>query len=145
AAGAFVLWTSRRRPAEIAAFVAPLVQLVVPFLLWKLAYYGDVLPNTYYAKSGQLSWFAQGLRYIAYFFEKSWVLLLGPPLLLLALLRRDRDVPESAPVAARSALLAAAFAAVWLGYVARIGGDFMYARFLVPAIPFLAVLFELGL
>ena len=143
-AGAFVLWTSRRRPAGIVAFVLPLALIVGPYLLWKRGYYGDVLPNTYYAKSGQLAWYSQGVRYVAYFFEKYWVLLLGPPLLLLGLARK-RASDEASDLATRSAALAAALAAVWIAYVARVGGDFMYARFLIPATPLLAVLLELGL
>ena len=145
-AGAFLLWASRRRPAEIAAFVAPFVLLVAPYLVWKRAYYGDVLPNTYYAKSGQLAWWSQGVRYVAYYFEKYWVLLLGPPLLFLGLLRkRPSEGSVATDIARRSAALAFTLVIAWLAYVARVGGDFMYARFLIPITPLLAVLLELGL
>lgn len=145
AAAAFVLWTSRRRPREIVAFVLPLVLIVAPYLLWKRTYYGDVLPNTYYAKSGQLAWWSQGARYLVSYFEKYWVLLLGPALVLLGSVMKRRADDTTEPLAARSAVLAATIAAIWLLYVARVGGDFMYARFLVPVTPLLAVLLELGL
>lgn len=141
--GAFVLWSSRRRPANVLAFAIPLLVLVAPYLFWKKAYYGDVLPNTYYAKSGQLAWWSQGVRYVAYSFEKYWVLLLGPPLLLVGFAKSKRKGAD--PLVTRSAGLAAAFAAVWVAYVARVGGDFMFGRFLIPATPFLALLLELGL
>ena len=47
----------------VVALDAAVVALYVPYTYWKVVYYGDLLPNTYYAKSADLAWTAQGLRF----------------------------------------------------------------------------------
>ena len=80
--------------------------------------------------------------------EKYWLVALGPVLLLGAYLRRrgrevDRE-SEPPPAALRQAALSGCIALVYVFYVVRVGGDFMFARFLIPATPFLLILLELG-
>ena len=41
-------WFARSRQLQLAGFVA----VIVPHLVWRLIYYGEPLPNTYYAKVG---------------------------------------------------------------------------------------------
>jgi hypothetical protein len=48
------------------------------------------------------------------------------------------------PTWARQALLGAALVVAYTFSVVRVGGDFMFARLLVPTLPFWAVLFDLG-
>ena len=52
----------RARPREIARFAVPFVVLVGAHFLWRWTYYGDLLPNTYYAKHVR-GWPEAGIRY----------------------------------------------------------------------------------
>ncbi len=145
--GVFVIAMMRAvKPA--VAYTAGFTILWLPAAAFRFSYYGSLVPNTYWAKSANLAWWEQGLRYLGLYFEKYGVLALGPALLLLVALRWRRE-----DVARRDALkaswlprvsLAGALAATYMLYVARVGGDFMYARMLIPATPFLLILFELG-
>ena len=74
--------------------VSPFLTLVVPWIAWKYAYYGRVLPNSYYVKvvGGGFN-LVNGLTYVCRFLH--WYLI-WPVLILaggLAVLRRRR-APE---------------------------------------------------
>lgn len=115
---------SRVRGGWIAG-LAPAAVLIGGWFAWKLAYYGDVLPNTFHAKVGvSAPSVAHGVAFVGAFLH---AYLLWPVLLAvaaLAVLRRrfDHGLP-------------AAIAGPWLAYVALIGGDFMEFRFFVPILP----------
>ncbi len=151
-AGAYLMVVSPRRIRDSAAFAVPFAALFVPFLAWKVAYYGEVLPNTYYAKSANRAWYSQGFAYVALYFRKYWVLPVGAVACGLALMRvrgsvtetRERSGNPVAPGFARAAGLATAFALIYTLYVAHVGGDFMYARLLIPATPFWLILVQLA-
>src|SRR5262249_34580157 len=49
---------------DATSFVAPFAVLVGAHFLWRHAYYGDWLPNTYYAKHVR-AWPEAGVRYFA--------------------------------------------------------------------------------
>ena len=131
--GAWIVmaWIKARPPFRSAltmifAAVAPAALLIGPWLLWKLWYYGDVLPNTYYAKVLPLSLpiFGQGLGYI-FNFLYSYQLL---PCVVLALAK--------AKTLRRPDLLVCSLLVLsWFAYVARVGGGFMEFRMLVPILP----------
>jgi hypothetical protein len=106
--------------------------LWLPVTIWRVAYYGDLFPNTYYAKSASIAWWSQGWFYARIYFVRYWPLVLALP---CAALVRPR----------RPAGLELALAAVYALYVMRVGGDFMFGRLLVPVTPFLLVLIERGL
>jgi arabinofuranosyltransferase len=109
--------------------------LVLPHLLWRRAYYGAWLPNTFHNKVslGDAS-FETGLHYVWSFVRWRF----GVP--MLALLAIDRPAWRWMPS------LAVAFAIAFVGYVAAIGGDWPIAnRFLVPVIPFLALFVVRGI
>lgn len=146
-AGVFVVLLTRHvRPA--AAFAGGFSMVTLPFEAFRFAYYGSLVPNTYWAKSAGVAWWGQGIRYLQLYGEKYGILVFGPVLLLLAWLgwraktRAAREMLASAWVP--RVLLALALAAGYTVYVVRVGGDFMYARMLLPATPFYLVLFELG-
>jgi len=142
-AGLSILVTSPGSRARAgAAFGIGFAALWLPFMLWRLGYYGDWFPNTYYAKSAYLAWYSQGWLYLRLFLSKYWILLATPPLLAVAALELRRD--PFLPVWTRQVLLAAGFVVAYTFYVVRVGGDFMFARLLVPTLPFWAVLLELG-
>jgi hypothetical protein len=123
--------------------------LWIPYTLWRVSYYGSFFPNTYYAKSADLAWWSQGFKYLELYALKYWPLLLGVALGIAALLGRSSfTAPQQAAGRARTdagpGLLALAMLTTYTLYVARVGGDFMFARFLIPVTPFLLVLTDLG-
>jgi hypothetical protein len=109
------------------------ILIVLPFFVWRYSYYGDLLPNTFYAKTGGgFRAVQRGLTYTGEF-----VLALGGPLVLLAL------VPSTKPSAWRSYLLA--LCGLYTVYVISVGGDhFPGERFFVLLVPWLAVLIANG-
>lgn len=141
------------RPRMRAAVVFALGFAVVwlPATVGRVAYYGDFFPNTYYAKSAWLPWYEQGWYYAGLFFERYWPLLAGPVLLISAVVvgwaRRKRGAAAAPGVAVhgRVVILALAIAVTYTAYVVRVGGDFMFARLLIPTLPFYLLLLGYGL
>jgi hypothetical protein len=128
--GAWILAGRDLRGA--VAFAAGFAALWLPATIWRVAYYGELFPNTYYAKSAALSWWSQGAFYAKIYFERYWPLLLAIPAAAVA---RPR----------RAGALELALAVVYTLYVMRVGGDFMFGRLVLPVAPFLAILVERGL
>lgn len=137
AGGAWTLARGRPRIFAAAAFAGVALAILGPWAAWKLAYYGDLMPNTYYAKSASRGWWDQGVVYARLYFRQYGVLALAVPLAAVAWVRR-------APGRERAAL-ALAFALPYVAYVIHVGGDFMYARLLVPTAPFFALALEAAL
>jgi hypothetical protein len=129
--GAALVWDRERR-GGLWRYALPLVAVYLPYQGWRSWYYGDCFPNTFYAKSGDLSYFEQGGRYLV-------ITLIGAglpvvaPLAIAAAVRRWRSLP------ARTLLISLP---VYLLYVAKIGGDFMLGRLAVPVLPLLFVFAE---
>jgi len=118
-------------PAQIRVAMRsalPIVICLVALTAWRLNYYGDPLPNTFYAKTGGLA-VGRGFAYL-------WSHIASHPLLWLLLALR----PLAGRVTDRTVPLLTA-AGLYLGYVVLIGGDFKpTGRFIVPVLPMLAVL-----
>lgn len=135
------------------AFAGAFAALWAPATLARVAYFGDYFPNTYYAKSADRSWFEQGFTYVGLYLQRYWGMGLAFALGAAALLasgyaraRRASAAPGSAEeVELSGTALAAVAALVHVLYVARVGGDFMFARMLLPATPLLLVVGEFGL
>jgi len=147
AAAAYLLWRTRRaRPALVFAGVWS--ALVIPLLLFRLAYYGDLLPNTYYAKSAGGAYWSQGWQYTRLYFGIYAVLLAGLaaiPAVWIVRVRRSRaGVGASARSATEldAAVLAGVLVLLTILYVTRLGGDFMFARFYIPVTPLLYLVAE---
>ena len=99
----------------LAWLILPFVILVAGHFLFRYAYYGEWLPNTYYAKHVR-PWYESGFRYLwAAALETGLYLLL--PLAWVGLARRWRERRDG--IYALVLLLIAAH----LAYVMRIGGD----------------------
>jgi hypothetical protein len=129
----------------IGILILPSVAIGVPYLIWKYLYYGAVLPLTYYAKSGDKGDFSQGLFYIWLYFRVHFtpaIALIAGGLLLL--LKKHNIAEQSGGRHPGSPSFAAVTIIVvyLLLFVARVGGDFMFARFIIPAIPFVCFLIE---
>lgn len=121
---------------------------VLPFLaygVWRLVYYGDVLPNTFYAKTGGtiFQWW-RGLKYVLWFVFH-YLIPLAPLLVLGAweIAGRGRRPGESGPDDGRSAgryglVVCLAVCAAYAAYIVWVGGDYMAMyRFFVPVLPVL--------
>ncbi|EMN72024.1 putative membrane protein [Leptospira interrogans serovar Bataviae str. UI 08561] len=114
--------------------------LPVFYYIWKLEYYGNILPNTFYAKSGGSPRLTQGLIYLWVFFKN--------------VLRYDTDfricscsffwtirkqwIHKNIEKDFRWILLVL-FPILYAGYYTWIGGDFMFSRFYLPILPLIFV------
>ena len=127
----------RRLVRELAYLVGPFVVLVAAHFLFRYAYYGEWLPNTYYAKHVQ-AWYEAGFRYLwAAALETGLYLLL--PLAFVALRARwktQRDLAYALPLLCIFPHMA---------YVMRIGGDYFEYRPLDFYWPLLAVPAAVGI
>lgn len=130
--GAYLLFYRRR---SLLAFVIGFAALWVPPTIWRVHYYGDFFPNTVHAKAGAYGRLHQGLFYVWLYFKQYWALLLSAPIVLFQW-RRFLVLSEM--------VLAAAFACAYGAFVIAVAGDFMFARFLIPATPFIAILLDAG-
>lgn len=146
-AGIFVLFDARHRRAMhvLTGYLLPFLLVFVPYLLWRHAFYGYWLPNTFYAKSGPGSYVGQGFCYVVGFFGCYWPLPLALAPMLTFLVRRPDLLAGISPFLGRRPWAAiAAFVGAYTAFVIYVGGDFMFGRFLVPILPTLLLAFDLG-
>lgn len=120
----------RRRLGNALAASAALALLVAALAAFKLAYYGELFPTAFYSKSASAAYYTQGVTYLRLFLLKNWFL---PPLLLALAAAVRGSRPEARFVPGDTCLLGAAL--LFVLYVVRSGGDFMFARRLIPAVP----------
>jgi arabinofuranosyltransferase len=117
----------RDKLTKVLALILPVTVVVATWTLWRQWYYGDLLPNTFYAKASSITSPSRGLFYV-YKFLVSYLLVPFPLLCLVALKRlisgRNTKV-----------LLCLALILLWTSYVVKVGGDFMEFRLLVPVMP----------
>lgn len=108
---------------------APVVLTLVLLTLWRLAYYGDPLPNTFYAKAGGGLAVERGLLYLR------WHALDRPLLYGLLALRLVAGRPT------RNTVPCMVLVAGYLAYVVAVGGDFKpTGRFIIPVLPAMGLL-----
>jgi len=108
------------------------VLMLAPWCVWKLWYYGDLLPHSFYLKAVNASTIEHGLRYF-YAFIVSYDLY---PFLFVCVFFAGRlFLKEQRPL-----LLLAGVVTLWFLYILKIGGDFMEFRFMVQVIPLMMVL-----
>jgi hypothetical protein len=160
----FILYMVLARPRRMQSGLesaSGFLVLWLPYIVWRVGYYREFFPNTYYAKSAALAWWSQGWLYVRVYFIKYWTLALAIPLALAAWIipqrmggralayRPTARSPEESPLSAAGGgpvpgpIVLAAFLAVGFTlYVMRVGGDFMYARMLIPATPFYIIVLE---
>lgn len=130
--GALLLDRARRK--QLIVYAIPFLAIYVPYFLWRWSYFGELMPNTYYAKSGSQAYFRQGAAYL---------LVGGIGLGLWGVL----PLAGLGAVLARRTLAGRAMILglpLYLVYVAKIGGDFMHGRLLIPAIALLLVWTNVG-
>jgi arabinofuranosyltransferase len=110
----------------------PILILVVPWLLWKYSYYGNLLPNPFYLKANGFSFsiFRSGIAYVGSFFASYY---LFP--FFLAILIHYKNIKAD-----KFLLLLFISIVFWIIYIIKVGGDFMEYRFFVPILPFIMIL-----
>ena len=116
----------------LAGFIA----LLLPFLIFKIIYYGDILPNSFYAKTGfSLEYIKSGLEYFWLFLRHYalWGILYVLPILFYKSLDEEQK-------------LFLLLTYIYTFYVIMIGGDvLMVHRFFLPVLPFLYLFYALSL
>lgn len=102
------------------------------YMGWKLSFYGAILPNTYWAKSGDLTYYSQGLIYLQTFLlgSHAWIALGAAGLGLWWATRSDCSASQAV-----FWTFSAIAVPLYGFYVVRVGGDFMYGRFFLPIVP----------
>ncbi len=110
--------------------IVPVAVIIGGWLFWKLSFYGNILPNTFYVRTSGVPAQPGGMMYLYRFFDSY---LLIPALLLILTMYADT-------LKDRRTLLAFVILIFWWSYVASVGGDFMEFRFFVPTLPLLIVL-----
>lgn len=114
-----------------AQIAVPAAALLVPWFAWKLAYYGNLLPNTFYAKSAgnPIVPILYGVGYLLAFFASY------AAFLLIGRYRKRRGELLAVPGVAQLLVVLP----VWFVYICLVGGDFMEFRFMVPVMPAMAM------
>ena len=138
ALGALWLARDRRLDARFARAWLPFALLVGGLLAFRRIYYGEWVPNTYYAKVGGELWWSSGVSYLVAF-ALEYALWLWLPLAILgavALTRRGRGFFPA---------LAAAMLVPYVLALAAIGGDYFEYRPLDLTFPFLFLLAAEGI
>jgi hypothetical protein len=115
--------------------------IIVPWTIWRLDYYGHLIPNAIAAKRGMLLWkqIYVGSRYVGQFILGNLPLALLLLIVLVALYRNRRSdrLQKMLPVESLLLILVGGL----FFFVAFVGGDWMPAwRFISPIVPLGAML-----
>jgi arabinofuranosyltransferase len=122
------------RSRDVLGFALPFVVIAGAHEVWRLSYYGEPVPNTFYDKVGTA---AQQVRRGIDYVLNSLPQLHPATLALLALLL---VLIPSGAIRGRAARYIALLAAAFVGYIILVGGDFIGPRFLFHVFPFIVVL-----
>lgn len=121
--------SERLRPRRLTHIIGLYCVIVIPYWGWRWFYYGDLLPNTFYAKVGTTTYqVLRGAQYVyAFAIEQHWPLF---SLLVLALFVNNARRVSIWHFHLLSVVV------VYLVYVILVGGDWMGSgRFIVPILP----------
>lgn len=128
---------TRTLPATTRTWLIAILAVTVPFHLFRIVYFGEWLPNTYYVKTGESSlvWLS-GLEKLHEMFDFNhlgFLVVLAPA----AFIDRRRTLEK---------LVLLAIAVGFMVYIVKVGVDEMrWHRLYLPALPFLVLLAALGL
>lgn len=131
------LWTFRKNVRVLSLTTLAFVCPILIWGAWSFSTYQALLPNTFNAKTNsaipRMELVIQGTRYL-------WVTFENDPITLMGLIAGIGAGILLGPRVLRAWGLGAA---LYVGYVIWIGGDFMAGRFV--AVPFFAAIFVLGI
>ncbi|MBA4313188.1 MAG: hypothetical protein C0417_11225 [Chlorobiaceae bacterium] len=118
---------------RIVTLFIPMALIIGTWFIWKLSYYGNILPNTFYVKASAITSPIKGLKYVSTFF---FSYLLFPLAVISIFSGREIFKHRISPF-----ILINSVIGLWIIYLIKIGGDFMEFRFFVPILPFIFLLF----
>ena len=121
----------RTRGLAASRLFAPAAAALAVLTIGSLAYYGALLPNTYYAKVEGLQGLAIGWRYLKAYLAGSPQVFVSLGLITAGLLL------AGSPETRRFLLFAALCSALHALYVVTVGGDFMHYRLMFHVYPLL--------
>jgi hypothetical protein len=124
-----ILWNKNRR--SVVVYSALSLTLPIAHEIFRVSYYGDVLPNTAYLKTfGWENRHIAGWQYTLEFVQRYPIVMSFA--LVGSLLSQQKQ---------RSRIYLIAFVLAYMAYIVYVGGDaFLNFRFFVPVIPLLLVL-----
>ncbi len=116
---------------------ATFVAVIAPYVAWRFWYYGDPLPNTYYAKvGGGIDQYLRGARHLKGFLENYGGVILIP---IMA-------VPFVFPCKETWVRCALWVVGGWVAYIVKVGGDGLaYFRFFGCIAPLIYLLAQQGI
>jgi arabinofuranosyltransferase len=116
------------------ALILPQSVILLPWLAWKLSYYGELFPNPFFLRTTESigETIQRGVRYIDVFVVSYW--LIPVCLVGVAAVGRFFRTPN------RHLLLLAIILLAWILYLVFVGGGFMEFRLLVPVMPYMFIL-----
>jgi hypothetical protein len=131
-----------RDPKSLRHVAAATLVYAIPFLIyfaWRYSYFGFLLPNTFYAKTGGgFGQVLRGLKYLALF--TFHYILPFVPILAVALWDRERTSRTPTKTATCTAFCSL-LVLVYCAYITAVGGDYMAMyRFFVPLLPVIYLL-----
>jgi len=149
----YILFTKKKLIKTYLYFLAPSLLIFLPYWLWRYNYYGYFFPNTFYAKSGNLEYYSQGLEYTWLYFKTYYVFLSIGILALLYIWKTKKELTSTLVKKVwdslhndshilQRILLCCLFIGIYSFFIIRVGGDFMFARFFIPITPILFILIE---
>jgi arabinofuranosyltransferase len=120
------------RAIRFVALAAPAAVLIGLLLVFKLVYFGTILPNTFHVKVDDdlASSLSIGWKYVFGFVTTYALYVPICSVLAYAVIRR------SIPVAVGLGAIV-----LWMAYMVRVGGDFMEFRMMLPILPILYAYF----
>lgn len=110
------------------------------FYIWKLEYYGNLLPNTFYAKSGGSANLWQGFVYLFSFLRMYYGMIPIVGFVFFSFFQTIRK--HFSPTQEKKDfhwILLVLFPILYSSYYTWIGGDFMFSRFYLPILPMVFV------
>jgi arabinofuranosyltransferase len=110
---------------------AAALAIPVVFEIFRMGYYAALVPNSALAKEASRPYWSAGWTYLHHAVDPYW---LWVPLLVLALGAYVPLVPRAASRARAVTLLFLVVGLLDALYIVRVGGDFMQARLLLPAL-----------
>lgn len=115
-----------------AVFLIPALLIVGTWIIWKIYYYHDVLPNTFYIKATGFSMpvIKNGIRYCYEYFNSYWQI----PMVLIGMVSIKSMIKSKIGILLIACLM-------WSIYIIKIGGGFMEFRLLVPITPFIFIIY----
>jgi hypothetical protein len=116
---------------DMRAWLAYFVLPFIGYLAWKIYFYHDLLPNSFYNKVNSIHYFSRGIEFLMSFARESWTYLWLIPVVLVFFSRR--------PLTWMRGWMTVL--AIYVFYTVWVGGDWMGFRFYAPIMPLMALLF----